>query len=170
MSETRVMAKGSKGATGAKGGSEPGADGAPAAKGRKKLVLLLGVVLLLAGGATAWFLLLGPGASAEAAEPEAEHEEVELGDVVTVEPISINLADGHYLKLGLGLQAVADVAHEPDGSIALDAAITLYSGRSIEELSDPTAREALKAELLHTLEEEYHHEVVDVYFTEYVMQ
>lgn len=167
MSETRVMAKGSKGATGTKGGDQD-ADGAPAAKGRKKLVLLLGVVLLLAGGATAWFLLLGPGASAEAAEPE--HEEVELGEVVAVEPISINLADGHYLKLGLGLQTIAEVAHAPDGSIALDAAITLYSGRSIEELSDPTAREALKAELLHTLEEEYHHDVVDVYFTEYVMQ
>jgi flagellar FliL protein len=162
------MSNSSKGATAAKGGADAGADGAPAGGRRKRLVLLLGAVLLLAGGATAWFLLLGPGASAEAAEPKAE--EVELGDVVTVGPISINLAGGHYLKLGLGLQTVAEVAHAPDGSLALDAAISLYSGRSMEELTDPTAREALKEELRHTLEEEYHHDVVDVYFTEYVMQ
>ena len=167
MSETRVMAKKGKNAEGG-ASSGGGADGAPAGGRRKKLLALVGAVLLVAGGA-AWFLLLGPGASAEAAEPEKEPE-VELGDVVAVEPISINLADGHYLKLGLGLQTVADVAHEPDGSIALDAAITLYSGRSMAELADPTAREALKGELLHTLEEEYHHDVVDVYFTEYVMQ
>ena len=169
MSETRVMAKGSKSAGTTGNGADGGADGAPAGKRKKKLVLLLGGLLLLGGGGAAWFLLLGPGAgSAEAAEPE--HEEVELGDVVAVEPISINLADGHYLKLGLGLQTVAEVAHAPDGSLALDAAISLYSGRSMEELYDPTAREALKEELVHTLEESYHHDVVDVYFTEYVMQ
>ena len=168
MSETRVMAKGSKGAKTA-GGAGDGEDGTPAGGRKKKLGLILGVVLLLAGGATAWFLLLGPGASAEAAEPEAEPE-VELGEVVAVEPISINLADGRYLKLGLGLQTIAVVEEELDGSLALDAAIALYSGRSMAELSDPTAREALKEELRGSLEEAYHDEVVDVYFTEYVMQ
>ena len=83
---------------------------------------------------------------------------------------AVHLADGHYLKLGLGLQAVADVAHAPDGAKALDAAISLYSGREMSELADPVRRDELKAELKHKVEEKYHHDVVDVYFTEYVMQ
>ncbi len=166
MSETRTMAKDVKKPGGAKGAGGDGDEGKGAKKGKKKLVMALAVVVLAGGGGGGWFVF-GPGKSAEAAP---EEEEVELGGVVVVDPISINLADGHYLKLGLGLQTIAAVAHEPDGSIALDAAITLYSGRPMSELTDPAQRDALKEELRHTLEEEYHHDVVDVYFTEYVMQ
>lgn len=169
MSETRVMAKDGKSPAGAKGGAG-GADAEAAGGGKKKKVLLLGVAaLLLAGGGGGWFVLFGPGASAEAAEPEPEPE-VELGEVLTVPPISINLADGHYLKLGLGLQTTAEVEEELDGSRALDAAITLYSGRPMAEVADPATRDALKEELAHTIEEAYHEEVVEVFFTDYVTQ
>ena len=166
MSETRVTAKNAPKPGGAKGAGGDGDGEKGAKKGRKKVLVILAAVLLLGGGG-AWYLLLGPGKSDEAAE---EKPAVELGEVINVEPISINLADGHYLKLGLGLQSIAEVTHEPDGSIASDAAITLYSGRPMSELADPVQREALKQELKETLEKKYHHDVVDVYFTEYVMQ
>ena len=42
------------------------------------------------------------------------------GEVVTLEPIQINLAAGHYLRIGIALQLTAK-AHEADGSKALDA-------------------------------------------------
>ena len=54
-------------------------------------------------------------------------EQPEPGEVVTLEPIQINLAGGHYLRIGLALQLTAD-AHEADGSKALDATIELFSG------------------------------------------
>ena len=76
------------------------------------------------------------------------------GEVVALEPVSINLADGRYLRLGLGLQATAEVEEELDGSKALDAAISLYSGRPMAELSDPAQRDALKEELAQTIAEE----------------
>ncbi|WP_129339550.1 flagellar basal body-associated FliL family protein [Cellulomonas endophytica] len=148
---------------------------APKKKGRKKLLLILVAVVVLVLGAGAYVFLLAPGGEEEGAEG-GEHaaEEVvqEPGDVLTVDAVSINLAEGHYLRLGLGLQFVLGAgAHgEPDPSKALDKAIALYSGRPMAEVNDPTHREELKAELLHQLEEAYHHEVMDVYLTTYVTQ
>ena len=149
-------------------GAKNAADGsdadAPKKKSKKKLLIMVLVVVLVAAGAAYWFLFRGGDAEA-AVEPEPEK-----GEVVALESVSINLAGGHYLKLGLALQQTADAAHAAEGSAALDAAIALYSGREMSELQDPTRREELKEELAHTVEELYHHEVVDVYLTEYVMQ
>ena len=165
--ETRTMASTTTKSSGAKGaGGASDAEQAPAKKGRKKILAIVGV--LVVGGGAAGYTFFGPGKAAEAADEEPPPPE--LGEVLVIDPISINLADGHYLKLGLGLQAIAESEHAPEGSRALDAAIALYSGRSMEELSDPEQRATLKEELVHTVEEDYHHEVVDVYFREYVMQ
>ena len=139
---------------------------APAGK-KKRLVLVLVVALVLAAAAAAYFLVLKPKGG-EAAEPA--HEEVVLGEVLTVEPVSLNLADGHYLRLGIALQLTAEVHEEVDTARAVDQAIALFSGRPVAEVSDPAIREQLKGELAHQLAETYHGEVVDVYLTEYVTQ
>ena len=129
--------------------------------GRKKK-LLLGVVVLLVVGAAAWFLVLEPSdAAAEAPEP---------GAVVTLESINLNLADGRYLKLGLALQATATAQGDIDGAKALDLAISQLSGRSVQELSSAEAREQAKGALRKAVDKAYQHEVMDVYFTEFVMQ
>ncbi len=134
-------------------------------RGRLVVVVVL-VVVLAAAGAAAWFLLgRGGGDAAPVAEPTPE-----AGEVLQVDAVSVNLADGHYLRLGLGLQLVADVTEEPDTSRALDIAIALYSGRTVEEVSDATTREELKAELATRLAEAYEGEVMDVYLTNYVTQ
>ena len=57
-----------------------------------------------------------------------------------------------------------------DGSKALDATITEFSGLSIAEVNDPKKRAALKKELQHHLGELYEDEVMGVYFTEFVTQ
>ena len=93
----------------------------------------------------------------------------EPGEVVKVDPIQLNLAGGHYLKIGIALQLTAD-AHEADGAKALDATIDLFSGRTMDQLTRPENREKLKAELEKELEELYHGEVMGVYFTDFVTQ
>lgn len=138
-----------------------------APRGRKKLLLVVvGAVLVLAVAAAAYLFLVAPSDG----EAEAEHEPVALGEVLQVEPVSLNLAGGRYLRLGIALQLTADVHEEVDTARALDQAIALFSGRDIAEVTDPAVRDELKAQLAHQLAETYHGEVVDVYLTEYVTQ
>jgi flagellar FliL protein len=148
---------------------EPEEVAAPAKKGKGKLLILVGALVVLALAAAAYFFLLAPKGEASA---EPEHEEVVLGEVLQVDPVSLNLAGGRYLRLGIALQLVEGAgAHAPiDSARALDQAIALFSGRDIAAVSDPVVRDQLKAELVHQLEETYHGEVVDVYLTEYVTQ
>ncbi len=128
--------------------------------GRKKLVVI--VVALLAVGAAAYFFVLKP-------KPDGKKEKPVAGEVIALEPRQVNLEGGHYLKLGLALQGTAE-AHELEGSKALDAAISLFSGRSIEEVSRPAELKHLKDELQKELEHLYHGDVMDVYFTDFVTQ
>jgi flagellar protein FliL len=155
---------GKKGKKGKKGGK----DAAPTSK--KKKLMIIGAVLVVA--AAAYMFVLKPK-PAPSGEPEP-------GMVVKLDPLTLNLADGRYLKLALALQFTAAAsggggghgggAEEPDGSKALDIAIAQLSNRKIAELNTAQAREAAKAKLLASIEEAYHHEVMDLYFTEFVMQ
>jgi flagellar FliL protein len=123
----------------------------------KKIAIVVVVVLLVAGAA--WWFVLRP-------KPEKAPEP---GEIVTLDSTQINLTGGHYLRLGLALQ-LTTAAHEIDGSKALDAAINLFSGRTVASISQPVRRDELKAKLVHQLDESYHGEVMDVYFTEFVTQ
>jgi flagellar FliL protein len=136
-------------------------------KGKKKLlVIALGVVLLGGGGA---YALLGRGGPSAPPPPEP-------GQVLKLDPITLNLDEGHYLKLGLALQFTTDAAAgghgggELDGSQALDLAIDQLSNRKVTELNSADARNKAKHELVEAIEKAYHHGVMDVYFTEFVMQ
>lgn len=125
---------------------------------RKKVLLLLVCVLLVAGAA--WFFLLRGGSGAQEPKP---------GEMLPLEATQINLAGGHYLRLGIALQ-LTEGAHEVDGSKALDAAIELFSGRDVDELAKTETRQGLKKKLTTELERRYHGDVMEVYFTEFVTQ
>ncbi len=139
-------------------------DEAAPPKSKKKLII---IVAVLAIGAAAYFFVLKPK-PAEGDEPPPPIP----GEVLGTEPIQVNLAEGHYLRIGIALQMIEGAgAHGgPDPSKALDLTIEEFSGRTVAELSDHKVRAKLKKELLHHIEEAYHHEVMDVYFTEFVTQ
>ncbi len=115
-------------------------------------------MLLLVLGAGWWFFLKPSGPK----QPEP-------GEVMTLEPIQVNLADGHYLRIGVALQLTAE-AHEADGSKALDAVIDLFSGVDQAELVKAGQRHEFKEQLEERLHEDYHGDVMEVYFTEFVTQ
>jgi len=125
--------------------------------GKKRLLIILLLVLVLAGAG--WFLFLRP------TPPEAPKP----GEVVSLEPIQVNLADGHYLRLGLALQLTEGTA-EVDGSKALDSSIDLFTGKEADRLAQPSVREELKKKLEERLEKSYEGEVMGVYFTDFVTQ
>ena len=136
---------------------------APAAKkGKKKLLMIVAVGFMVAAGAGG-YVMLGAGGDAAAKEPEP-------GDVVVMDAVTVNLKDGHYLKIKIALQATADAAHEPEGSKALDLAIDQFSEYEMGELSTTEGRHKAKETLREHVTEAYHGDVMDVYFTEFVMQ
>ncbi len=140
--------------------------------GRTKLVVVAAAVLVVV--AAAWYFVLGPGSGGSSAEEKPE--QVELGEVVALEPITMNLADGRLLKVGLALQLPLEPpagggGHgEFSGSVALDEAIAFLGEHTYDQLAAPAARQAAKKELSHRVNERYHHGVLEVYFTEFVMQ
>ena len=140
---------------------------AAADTGRKKLVLIaVPLVAVLLG----WFFFLGPGAGGSA-EAGAEAKAPKAGEVLELEPITMNLADGRLLKVGLALQKVYEPkTYELSGSKALDEAITFLGNHTYAQLAVPAGREAAKAELSKRVSERYEGDVLEVYFTEFVMQ
>jgi flagellar FliL protein len=179
----------------------------PKKKGGKLKLIIFSVVLVAAVGGGG-FMLGGKGA-ASATEPDAETsedaehagedehaEEAEEpaveGEVVLIDPVTLSLADGHYLKVGLALQlappdeeeaAAAEGGGHGGGSAedepamsaeetarAVDHAISLFGAHGMDDLKSPKQRKHIKTELVEALKEAYHGEIVDVYFTAFAMQ
>src|SRR4051812_2288834 len=162
MSSTLTAAPGTAGAAGAAAG-----EGGPAKKSKKMLVVVP-LLVALAAGAAWFFLLRGSGEPAKKPEPKP-------GAVVTLDSVNINLADGHYLKLKLALQASADVKEGPDGSKAQGIAGDQLTGADMATLQTPKGRRHAQEKLTHAIvkayeEEEEKETVIDVFYPEFVSQ
>jgi flagellar protein FliL len=139
-------------------------------KSKKKLMIIIAiaVVVLGGGGGGAFFMLKGDKAEAKPAP--------EKGIVTKLDnDLTINLADGHYLKLGFALQETADAGTEAvDTSEATNLAIDEYTGKTVAELSTEKGRDAAKADLLAKIEKAYTEKkvqkVMDIYYTSFVTQ
>jgi len=142
--------------------TEAGEAAAPKSK-KKLIIIMVAAVLVLGGGAGAYFAFSG------SSKPTAKPKPVP-GKVIPLDAITVNLAGGHYLKLHLALQATAAAGEEVDGSQALDLAVAQFSDEPIADLSSAEGRAKAKEKLLGAVEKAYEDKVMDVYFTEFVMQ
>ena len=136
--------------------------------GKKKLIMIILIaVVALGGGGYGGYLMFAPK------KAEAEPAPVE-GVVSVLDAVTINLADGHYLKLKMTLQATTEAAEAPDGSKALDIAIELFSNMKADDLLTAEGREKAKEELTAKVVKAYtvekKKEVMEVYFTTFVIQ
>lgn len=136
-------------------------------RGMRIVPVLAGVLVVVALAlAAAVFLLARGDQAAQSGDPGAPAE----GAVVAVEPVSVNLADGHYLRVGFSMQMTAEAGDGVDTARAQDTVIALYSGRKAEDLADGDQREQLRGELVRQLSEAYGGDVMEVYFTDFVTQ
>ena len=97
------------------------------------------------------------------------------GDLVAVEAMSVNLADGHYLKIGVAIELTEgqdakyfEKAGKPNK--VRDLIITSAASRTMADLATLEGKEKFRAELdkgSEKLYKEYYH---GIYFTEFVMQ
>jgi len=148
-------------------------------KGRRLLLVALVLALLAGGGFFAWQKLAGP--STPAPDPKTVP-----GATVNLDSMTLNLADGRFLKVGMALQlsqaATASNAAAAasgsgsasatsfDGSKALDAAITVLGQRTYNQLLAPGGRAAAQKALTTEVSRRYDGGVLRVYFTEFLMQ
>src|SRR3954470_23797818 len=135
--------------------------------------IVIAVALLLAA-----FMLKGGGGGgstppASSQTTVAAEEHADPANVVALDPITLNLADGRFLKLGLALQ-LADGTQVSEaanfGARALDETIDLMGAYTFKELSAPGARVKAKDKLSEAVNKAYDGAVISVYFTEFVMQ
>jgi flagellar basal body-associated protein FliL len=99
----------------------------------------------------------------------------ERGPVLELDSKTLNLADGHYLKLGLALQldktgVVETAKDEGLGAKALDMARKSFSTKTMDELSKPAVRDQIQQQLGLQACHAYEGEVLTVFFTDFVMQ
>ena len=145
--------------------------------GKKKRPLLLIVVVavvaaaLAGGGATV--LLVGKGGGKNAKAHPAKKKPPALGEVVPIDATTLNLADGHYLKVGVALQlSKAGSAEEiaKDLAPAQDATISVLGNYTQAQLAARGGKEHVKALLSRKIAALYDDKVLYVYFTDFVIQ
>lgn len=134
-------------------------------------VALLGAAFLMRGGG-------GTDAASVSTSPTSAPAEA-TGDphhLVSLDPITLNLADGSLAKVGIALELattllVEEVAEEPGnyGARALDEVIEVFGEHTSEQLAAPGGKSKIKALIGERLAEAYHGDVVAVYFTELVV-
>ena len=105
--------------------------------------------------------------------------------MVNIAPLSLNLAGGHYLKIGVAVQLVDDGdggdAHDADespadawlaehGPVIRDLLISELGGAHVAEFASSDGREAVRAQLLEKANEHLEGAVYALYFTEFVIQ
>jgi len=154
-------------------------DEAKGGKGGKGKTLAMGAVLAigLLGGLKGFVLSGGKAAAASGASTTTT---TKPGPIVTLDPITVNIAGDRFLKIGLGIQLSGKLASQPAPkdsndptkgfARALDLTIETFGGHSYESLVTPVGRAAAKEELAKKLEAAYPEEVEGVYFTDFVMQ
>ena len=164
-------------------------DGSAAApkKGKGNLIPAVVVAVGLLGGG--YFMSSGGGAKA-AATPAAAGAagaagvttttapEIPKGEIVKLDSITLNLADGRFVKLGLALQLSEKAkvgeggaaAYTSKAARALDLAISTFGAHSYADLAAPGGREATKEALSKKIVTAYGGDVEGIYFTEFVMQ
>jgi flagellar protein FliL len=154
-------------------------------KGKKekggKSNLVPAVVLAVGIAAGGYFMGGSGGGEAAATETTVEPEIVE-GPLLGVEPLTVNLADGHYLRVAVSLQLTDQyedvetgehgeelLSHHDDTRIR-DSLISLLGGRGASELASAEGRDHARHELHEAANGMLDDAVMEIYFTEFVIQ
>jgi flagellar FliL protein len=181
------MAKKKDDAEGAEGEEKKGGLG-----GKLKLLAMILPTVLLIGGAV-YFFVLAPKSSATTATAKAsttaaatdgstdpgsdsgadsgsiDTSTLVAGKVLSVDAVTVNLANGHFLKVGVGLQETADVSEDVSPAPAIDCMITEFSGKTVDQLATQAGRDAAKKELTLKIYKAYEKKVYKVYYNSFVM-
>jgi flagellar FliL protein len=140
---------------------EPAVAPAKKKKSKKKLIIIVVGVLLVAGGAYKFVLA-----------PKPKPGPPTGGDIVSLQSNTLNLTDGHYLKIAVDIQLVKGKAAAAtfQMSNAEQLVIDEFSDRSVQSISTDATRLALTAQLETSMNKAYPGEIYKLYLTQFVTQ
>jgi flagellar FliL protein len=140
----------------------------------KKLIIIVAAVLLLGGGGGAYyfFVMAKKPAMAKAAPPPPPPPKLAYVDV---KEMTLRLADAgseHYIKLApvLGVPAAKSDEMTEKLPVVRDRIVTVVTARSSVDLATPAGKDKLKSDLMGVLHGDFHEDVVDIYFSDYLVE
>ena len=139
----------------------------------KKLIIIavMGVVAIGGGAAAVLRLgLLGGRTASKGAPPVAPKVAY-----VEVREMTLRLADSgteHYIKLDPVLAVPAGQAEAMENKIPVvrDRIVAVVTARSSSELTSPVGQRKLKEDLVATLHKDFQNDLVDIYFSDYLVE
>jgi flagellar protein FliL len=140
---------------------------------------LIGAAYMMKGGGTKKASAATPGATTATTSTTnpmlAPATAKSLAEIAKLDDITPNLADGHFLKLGLALQlapkgVITDYTTGGAAAKALDLAIVVFGKDNYAQLVQPSIREQAKESLAKQVVAAYDGQVQGIYITDFVMQ
>ena len=168
MAENDGQAKGKK-----------GAEEKPAGKSGKKLIIIIGgiVVLCVAIGVAVFFYLRSSGGEGEASGEKKEAAVKKTPAIYSLEPFIVNIHDGpnlRYLKVKLEFEITSPEAKEGLDHIQApmrDAILVLLSSKNLDDITMTDGKNKLRNEAMATVAKVAPPgEISRVYFTDFVVQ
>jgi flagellar protein FliL len=156
----------------------PAATGEAPAKGKRSMLIPAVVIALavLGGGAMAGGFIGGGVSGADEAVADGEAAPTPtptptaLGVLVELDPVTLNLAEGRFLKLAVAVELAPGVVEPPPTAPIYDEVIEVFGPMTFDQLSQAPVRSDTKTQLLDRLSTTYGEDIVGVYYTEFVMQ
>jgi flagellar FliL protein len=127
----------------------------------KTIIIIIAAVVLLGGGGGGFyfFVMAKKPAVAKAAPPKPPPKLA----YVDVKEMTMRLADSgseHYIKLSPVLSV----------PVVRDRIVTVVTARTSAELSTPAGEDKLKSDVMNVLHHDFHEDVVDIYFSDYLVE
>jgi flagellar FliL protein len=139
----------------------------------KTIIIIIAAVVLLGGGGGGFyfFVMAKKPAVAKAAPPKPPPKLA----YVDVKEMTMRLADSgseHYIKLSPVL-SVPEAKSDEMGEklpVVRDRIVTVVTARTSAELSTPAGEDKLKSDVMNVLRHDFHEDVVDIYFSDYLVE
>ncbi len=139
----------------------------------KPIIIIVAAVLLLGGGAGGYYFFVRakkPAIAKKVAPPPPPKLAY-----VDVKEMTMRLADAsseHYIKLSpvLGVPEAKSDEMGEKLPVVRDRIVTVVTARSAADLSTPAGKDKLKADLMNVLHKDFHDDVVDIYFSDYLVE
>ena len=139
----------------------------------KLVLILIAVALLLCGAAGGYYYFAMTKKPAVAAKPEPPPPPKIA--YVEVKEMTLRLADTgaeHYIELAPVLSVLEKKSDEITEALPVvrDRIVSVVAARSSSDLATPAGKDKLKADLLASLHHDFHSDVVEIYFSDYLVE